>query len=190
MKKSNLYTRTGDLGTTALCGGSRVRKNDQRVEAYGTVDELNAHLGLLRSSLSSVDAMSSVSDTLLLIQNKLFNIGSYLATEHSEGVVNAINGLDHSAINALELAIDALDSPLPPLHFFVLPGGTMQASFAHVARTVCRRAERQIVTLAESTPVDPDVLRYVNRLSDYLFALSRYLNVAAGEEEIAWNPKA
>lgn len=190
MKKSNLYTRTGDLGTTALCGGSRVKKNDLRVQAYGTVDELNSHLGLLRSSLTSVEATDSVSETLLLIQNKLFNIGSYLATESAEGKVNAVNGLDHSAISALELAIDELDSPLPPLPFFILPGGTMQASFAHVARTVCRRAEREIVTLAESTHVDSDVLRYINRLSDYLFALSRYLNVTAGVDEIAWNPKA
>lgn len=184
MKKSNLYTRTGDLGKTSLVGGQRVDKACDRLEAYGTVDELNATLGMLTSA---PELPADQRPTLIAVQHRLFDIGAYLATDNGPDTVTSCNGLGHEAIARLEHNIDLMDDAVPPLNRFVLPGGTPLSATAHLARTVCRRAERRIVALAAQTYVDPDVQRYINRLSDYLFVLSRYINYKAGEPEIFWD---
>lgn len=181
MKKSILYTRTGDAGKTSLVNGVRVPKNSPRVNAYGTLDELNAHIGLVQSHTVSLD--NFVNESLLRISNMLFNIGSYLANSSEE----AVPSLSDDDITSLEHDIDTLDSMLPPLKLFVLPGGSVGASHAHVARTVCRRAEREIWSLVETgAAVSPLVTTYVNRLSDYLFALARYINHVTGTPEVIW----
>ena len=182
VKKSIVYTATGDKGTTSLVGGKRVSKDDVRLEAYGTVDELNAHIGLL-DNLHNVP--SDIKSFLRVIQNKLFNIGAYLATETAPGT--KAMGLDDDDIANIEHQIDLLDAELPPLRNFVLPGGAAGAAVCHICRTVCRRAERRILTLSESSTISPELLAYVNRLSDYLFILSRKINFNEGKEEIFWN---
>lgn len=184
MKKSPLYTRTGDKGTTSLVNGVRVAKNSPRVCAYGTLDELNAYIGLLQAHTSFLD--NFVNETLLHVNNLLFNIGAYLA-DGSEGAVPMLTDDD---IASLEKAIDTLDSMVPPLRLFVIPGGSMGASYAHVARTICRRAERDILTLIDTGAVVSElVTTYVNRLSDYLFVLARYINHATGTPELIWRKK-
>lgn len=181
--KSKLYTRTGDEGTTALIGG-RTDKDDIRLEAYGTIDELNSWLGLLAAD----PAIDPERRTLLLgIQNTLFDIGSILATAPGSTYVPA--PLESEAVEALETAIDTIDTGLPPLNAFVLPGGTQAAARASIARTVARRAERHIITLNRTAPVDPVILRYINRLSDLLFAYSREINLNARHDEIFWQKK-
>lgn len=179
--KSRLYTRTGDDGTTSLAGGSRAAKNDPRLEAYGTVDELNSWLGLLAAAPSLSAARRS---QLLGIQNRLFDIGAILATEPSSSWQPA--PLPDEAIDRLEQAIDEIDGNLPPLRQFILPGGHPAAAHAHIARTVARRAERRIISMSESAEVPPNVLRYINRLSDYLFALARETNINSSTDEIYW----
>lgn len=182
MSKSNIYTRTGDAGTTALIGGVRVEKNHPRLEAYGTVDELNSHLGLLISEVE--DVLPPAVDTLRRVQDELFVIGAALATP------NDTRAIGDDAVAELEAAIDALDGELTPLQTFILPAGCHAACQAHVARTVCRRAERHATRLAaEVDNVSAYVLRYLNRLSDYLFVLSRALNAAEGVAETPWLPK-
>ncbi len=183
MKKSIIYTCTGDAGTTSLVGGQRVKKNDIRIEAYGTVDELSAHIGIL----SAYEYDKSQKEVIEFVQNKLFNIGAYLATEAPEGEAPLACGLGENDIKRLEEAIDVIDNELPRLKSFVLPGGALHSSMAHVARTVCRRCERRIIALAETTYIDPNVLKFINRLSDYLFVLSRFINVSSGIEEKYWN---
>ncbi len=182
MKKSFIYTCTGDGGTTSLVGGKRLPKDDVRIEAYGTVDELSAQVGVLA-------AMSGIApdqvDLLQFVQNKLFNIGSYLATDNSEPV--EATGLTDADIERIERTIDRMDAELPPLRSFVLPGGTPVAAAAHVCRTVARRAERRIVSLSHVAPVDPRVLRFVNRLSDYFFVFARFNNVKSHVDEIFWD---
>ena len=171
MKKSNLYTMTGDKGTTSLVGGQRTTKNDPRLEAYGTVDELNAHIGLLRQTGNRPE-----DDALLLfIQNKLFVIGSYLATDTSFTQLREAS------------RIDTLDATVPPLHAFLLPGGTAAAAQAHICRTVCRRAERRICQVAQEVLVDENIMRFINRLSDYFFVLARFNNYIAKQDEIFWD---
>lgn len=182
IKKSNVYTRTGDLGTTALVGGTRVKKNHIRVEAYGDVDELNSQIGRLEA-MGSLDAETRA--FLVWIQHKLFDLGSYLATDSNGEMVEA-NGFGQETISKLEHEIDKLDNDLPPLKAFILPGGSPAAAFANISRAVCRRAERKIVTLSDNIWVDPNVIRFINRLSDYLFVLGRSLNFSAGVEEKAW----
>ena len=183
MKKSIIYTCTGDAGTTSLVGGKRVKKNDIRIEAYGTVDELSAHVGML----SSYDYKLSQEEIITFVQNKLFNIGAYLATESKEGETPSVWGLNDSDIERLEKAIDEVDSQLPKLKSFVLPGGALASSMAQVARTVCRRCERRIIDLSETTYIDPNVLKFINRLSDYLFVLARFINISSDIEEKYWN---
>lgn len=179
--KSRLYTRTGDDGTTSLVGGARAPKDSLRLEAYGTVDELNSWLGLLAAS----DAVTPERRSLLRsIQNRLFDIGASLATEPESTWKPAPLGA--AAVEEIERAIDEVDAGLEPLRRFILPGGTAAAAQANVARTVARRAERRIISLAREAEVDPDILRYVNRLSDLLFAIGRELNLAAGTGEIFW----
>lgn len=187
MTKSNLYTRTGDDGTTGLVGGSRELKTAPRIEAYGTVDELNSWLGLVASQpqLPAEDH-----DLILWIQNRLFDIGSHLACpEPAPGEQPILSpGIDTESIARLESAIDRLDSSTPKAEkFFVLPGGCQASAMAQVARTVCRRAERRILTLHNVSPVDAFVRRFVNRLSDYLFILGRNLNHISGSPEIYWS---
>ena len=176
-----IYTKTGDAGSTSLFGGQRVPKSHERIDAYGTVDELNGHIGLLRDQ--SVN--KSVENILIEIQNKLFTIGSILATEPSNKKVKIPN-LTESDIELLEREIDSMDNVLPPIKNFVLPGGHPAVSFGHIARTVCRRAERLVVALDAHEKVDPLVVKYLNRLSDYLFVLCRKMAFDLGIIETPW----
>lgn len=185
MKKSNLYTGTGDRGTTSLVGGQRVAKASVRLDAYGTVDEFSATLGIV---LSQTDCPADIRAYLQRIQNTLFNLGAYLATDSPADAPAQLRGLDQADIADLESHIDALDAATPPAHAFVLPGGAPLCAHAHLARTVCRRAERMILRLDAVQKVDDRVLRYFNRLSDYLFILSRYFNHLAGVQELLWKP--
>lgn len=180
-KKSLLYTRTGDDGTTSLANGTRTHKNSPRLEAYGTVDELNAWLGVI-ASRASVPPQEE--DCLQRLMNTMFNLGAYLATPGSDA---ASFGLTAEAIENLERNIDHVDSLLEPMHCFILPAGATTGAFAHVARTVCRRAERRVLALAETEDVDIHAIRLLNRLSDYLFALGRLLNQQKGVADMPWN---
>ncbi len=179
-----VYTKTGDKGTTSLVGGTRVAKDDVRLDAYGTIDELNSWIGFVVSCGESKD---SVKKFLTHLQNKLFDLGCCLATERdSKWQPKSITDSD---IEAIEVEIDRMEAELPHHDKFVLPGGTQSASAANIARTVCRRAERIMVGLpADTCPGQEGALRYVNRLSDYLFVLSRYLNHLAGQPEVYWEP--
>lgn len=179
-----IYTKTGDNGSTSLFGGERVSKSHYRIEAYGTVDELNSYIGLLRDQEVNQPAF----DLLVEIQNNLFVIGSILATEPGNTKVK-IPQLDQSDIQSLEKAIDSFDSELPPLKNFILPGGHPSVSFGHVARTVCRRAERSVIALDSHEKIDPLVIQYLNRLSDYLFMLCRKMSADLAVKEIPWTPK-
>lgn len=182
MKKSLVYTKTGDKGTTSLVGGTRVAKTHIRLEAYGTVDELNAHLGLLVIYLSGEDK-----EMVLNIQNRLFMIGSNLATDQDNTELNVASIITPAHITELEQRIDLMDEALPALHNFIIPGGCRGASVCHICRTICRRAERRILALSEAYKVSPEVLIYINRLSDFLFVLSRQINVYEKTNEIFWN---
>jgi cob(I)alamin adenosyltransferase len=179
-----IYTKTGDDGTTALFGGKRVPKSHYRIEAYGTIDELNSFIGLLRDQ----EVNKSSLQTLVEIQNNLFVIGSVLATEPDNTKVKTPH-LTESDVQLLETAIDKMDSELPPLRNFVLPGGHVSVSFGHIARTVCRRAERLVIELDANEKVDSSIIRYLNRLSDYLFILCRKMSADLGVSEIPWKPK-
>ncbi len=185
MKKSIIYTRTGDHGTTSLAGGIRVPKTHVRLEAYGTVDELNAHIGLLASQTTG---MSEV-ETLRFVQHKLFAIGAYLATDSSQRQPSVDSLIRTEHIQLLERAIDETDASLPPLNSFVLPGGTYPAAECHVCRTVCRRAERRILQMEEQEQQDvsPEIKQFINRLSDFLFVFARKLNNLSSEPEIFWD---
>ncbi len=174
-----IYTKTGDKGTTSLVGGTRVAKCDIRVEAYGTVDELNAHVGLLAEMIRSTDAVHY--GLLKQVQNNLFIVQTLLATEKE--LPYELPHLPADAVAQMEQAIDNLQAVLPPFRCFVIPGGNIQSAQCHVARTVCRRAERCIVALAQQAPVEEEICCYVNRLSDYLFILSRHLVISQGDEE-------
>ena len=181
MKKSNIYTRKGDTGTTQLASGERVAKTCLRLEAYGTIDELNAQLGLLLADIETTQERQR----LVQSQRDLFTIGAWLATT-TEGAHQPRQSIGEADIEALERAIDKVSEELPPWRGFVLPGGNRAAAMAHVCRTVCRRAERVICRLADETEVDPRLMAYVNRLSDYLFVLARKINFSTANEEILW----
>jgi cob(I)alamin adenosyltransferase len=184
-RKSMLYTRSGDAGTTALFGGGRVPKDSPRVEAYGCVDELNSAIGVAASFVQEEE----LSALLAGIQNELFNVGSELASETSAGKAAEAGRLfteEEEKIAALERLIDDYDARLAPLRTFILPSGGQAGAMLHLCRTVCRRAERAVVTLGRAEPVNPAVLTYLNRLSDLLFALARYANKAEGREETPW----
>jgi len=183
MKKSLVYTKTGDKGTTSLIGGTRVSKTHLRLEAYGTVDELNAQLGLLATYLDNDEDRA----VILNIQNKLFTIGSHLATDQDKVELRDVSIITHEHIDKLEHEIDSIDEALPPLRAFVIPGGSRGAAICHVCRTVCRRAERRILALSEEYKISTEVVSYMNRLSDYLFVLSRKMNIAKETGEIFWN---
>ncbi len=182
-KKSKLYTRAGDSGQTALFGGMRVSKAHPRVEAYGAVDELNSALGVAVSFISQ----RRLATTLQGVQNELFNIGSELASESGKRAQAGRLFLDPEAkIAALERLIDEFDAKSPPLRTFILPSGSRPGALLHLCRTVCRRAERAVVGLSHEEPVNPQLLRYLNRLSDLLFVLARYVNRAARRPETPW----
>jgi len=182
-----IYTKTGDLGETGLFGGQRVRKSHVRIEAYGDVDELSAALGALVSALPS-GCPESVFEQLRQIQSTLFHIGAILATPPDSARAEVLKPVGEERLHMLEHEIDRLEKEMPPLSGFVLPGGSMAASWSHVARTVCRRAERHTVKLLEDAEygdgaIRMSVLAYINRLSDYLFVLARYCNRLAGNPE-------
>ncbi|GHV58530.1 cobalamin adenosyltransferase [Bacteroidia bacterium] len=179
MGKSKIYTRTGDEGYTSLAGGKRVLKTHPRIEAYGTVDELNAFIAVLS------DTIEDREDRVFLsrIQSSLFNLGAYLATESEEKQCSVAP----EEIEALEQEIDRIDALIPPLKTFILPGGCPSNSWAHVCRTVCRRAERAIYRLQDEVEITPAILQYINRLSDYFFLFSRKQNFIHAINEITWN---
>lgn len=179
-----VYTKTGDKGTTSLLGGKRVSKADLRLETYGTMDEVMSWLGVL------IDQSVFQEKRALLreIQDRIFTVNSHLASD-PEGSFKILPDLKESDVTLLEKEMDAMTAELPPLKHFVLPGGHPANSYAHVARTVCRRGERQLVALNHESPVDDLVLKYVNRLSDLLFILSRYASFKLQIEEIPWIPR-
>lgn len=177
-----VYTRTGDDGTTGLIGGTRVQKYDQRLEAYGTVDELNSWIGLIRSQ----DIDNEDIDDLIAIQNKLFVIGAILATDNSKGDVAVGLTCCNEDILFLEKRMDQILDSLPQLTNFLLPGGNNPVSYCHIARTVCRRAERMVYKLLSESTVPDEVPKYLNRLSDYLYVLSRKTAKDTGIDEIPW----
>ena len=182
MKITKVYTRTGDKGMTSLVGGVRIKKNDIRLEAYGTVDELSAHLGMLVSMIN-IDEERSL---LIRVQNNLFNVCTHLATDQSQTPLYPSAHLAEGEIEYLEERIDKLMKALPERQGFILPGGVIAACQAHICRTVCRRAERCIAALAEVAQIDQEMQMYVNRLSDYLFVLAKIINFNEGKSEIIW----
>jgi cob(I)alamin adenosyltransferase len=186
-----IYTKTGDTGTTALYGGTRVKKYNLRIEAYGTVDELNSYIGLIKDQKIDI----SIKKSLLIIQNELFTIGSMLATpadketlKNGKERLNIIK-IDESSIKSLENEIDKMDEELPQMTHFILPGGHQTVSFCHLARCVCRRAERLVVELNDQEAIDNNIIKYLNRLSDYLFTLARKLSKDLEVDEIKWIPE-
>jgi cob(I)alamin adenosyltransferase len=180
-----IYTRKGDDGSTGLLGGTRVPKHHSRIEAYGNVDELNSYLGILRDLAANTEH----ADFILAVQERLFTLGSHLALDPEHiGKMN-LPELTDGDIEALETAMDDMDQRLPDMRNFILPGGHIAVSHCHVARCICRRAERSVVFLAEQSPVPEIGLKYLNRLSDYLFVLSRMLSQELGAEEKPWIPR-
>ncbi len=183
MNGMKIYTRTGDQGRTGLFGGARVRKNDPRVEAYGTVDETNAVLGVARAA----DLPAPLQDIVESLQQDLFVLGAELACDPSKTDKLKVPLLGQERIEALEALIDRLEAELPPLSSFILPGGCAAAAALHLARTVCRRAERRVLDVAD---VRPGVVVYLNRLSDLLFVLARRANRVAGVDDVPWEGRA
>ncbi len=179
-----VYTKTGDKGDTSLFGGKRVPKSHFRIEAYGTVDELNSYMGLVRDQ----EVNSGRKVILKEIQDRLFTIGSILAADPDKSNLQ-VPDLHQADIDVLEKAMDEMDAQLPPMRNFVLPGGHQSVSFVHIARTICRRAERRVVILNEKEKTFNLVLQYLNRLSDYLFVLSRMMTMELGAEEVPWTPR-
>lgn len=182
MKIIKVYTRTGDQGETSLVGGVRIKKSNIRLEAYGTVDELSAHLGMLVAMMKEGDER----DFVIRIQNNLFNVCTHLATDQSQTPLYPSAHLAEGEIASLEQRIDSLMKQLAERQGFVLPGGVPAACQAHICRTVCRRAERRIAALAEEAQIAPEMQQFVNRLSDYLFVLAKIINFNEGKSEIVW----
>ena len=178
-----IYTKTGDKGETGLFGGKRLPKNHIRIESYGTVDELNAYIGMLRD----VSPTEHQKEILKEIQDRLFTIGSNLASDPEKNMTTP--DIKESDIELLEKEMDQMDETLPPLKNFILPGGHPTVSFCHIARTVCRRAERMVVALHHNEAVEEIIIRYLNRLSDYLFVLGRQLSQDLNAGEIPWQPR-
>ncbi len=186
-----VYTKTGDKGTTALFGGTRVPKHHIRIESYGTVDELNSYIGLIRDQ----DVQAEHKSLLIEIQDRLFVVGAILATAPEKEVLKNgtqrlnIMRIGEEDITRLESEIDRIDGVVPPMTHFILPGGHTTVSYCHISRCVCRRAERLVSHLNEIEPVDEFVLKYLNRLSDYLFMLARMLTFELRAEEVKWIPR-
>jgi len=176
-----IYTKTGDTGDTSLFGGDRVRKNSRRIEAYGTVDELNSAVGFARAA----SRLESITKYLETVQHDLFTLGADLATPLNKENAR-IERVSSAMVDVLEAGIDAMEAEMPPIKYFILPGGSELASRLHLCRTVCRRAERAIVALADGERIlDEDIL-YINRLSDFLFVIARYANYLEGVPDIPW----
>ncbi|UJH66862.1 cob(I)yrinic acid a,c-diamide adenosyltransferase [Allomuricauda sp. SCSIO 65647] len=180
-----IYTKTGDKATTSLFGGTRVSKHHIRIESYGNIDELNSWLGLVRDQ--EIDERSK--EVLVTIQDKLFTIGAILATEPKKNKRLKIPRIDSTDIEYLEQEIDMMNESLPEMTHFILPGGHATVSYCHIARTVCRRAERVISLLHENEPVSDKLLMYINRLSDFLFVLARKLSAQLQADEVKWIPE-
>lgn len=180
-----IYTKKGDEGETSLLGGKKVSKNDLRIEAYGTLDELNAHIGML----STLNTLESWLPLMREVQSNLFSIGAILACD-PEDQHFSLPTISEASVDPLERSIDELDEKLPPLKNFVLPGGHSHNAMLHIARCVCRRAERRVVALHQVSPLSPVILVYLNRLSDWLFVLSRMVSVLTGTEEVKWKAGA
>jgi cob(I)alamin adenosyltransferase len=183
-KKSKIYTRTGDKGKTSLIGNSRVPKFDIRIEAYGTLDELKSYIGLIRDYVE----IEEIKEDLYKILHYLFVAESRVAAESDE-FLNMMPVFENSYIEFLEKSIDRMDAQLPPLTAFILPTGFSTSSHIHVARTICRRAERVLLKSAETFPIEEDVITFINRLSDYLFVLARYVSYNNNVVDIVWNSK-
>lgn len=181
-----IYTKTGDKGKTSLIGGTKVSKSHQRIEAYGTIDELNSFVGL---SLDHLKA-NNIKNVLTEIQDRLFTIGSVLACDPEKETKLKIPDLHEEDVALLEKEMDKMNEVLPPMKSFILPGGNVAASTLHVTRCVCRRAERLCVGLQKKKDeIDPLIIKYLNRLSDYLFVLARFVVFKSGAEEISWKPR-
>ena len=186
-----IYTKTGDKGKTSLFGGTRVPKYDLRIEAYGTVDELNSYIGLIRDQKIDIHT----SKILIKIQNELFTLGSMLATPPEKKVLKSgkerlnISKINNTSIEVLEYEIDKMNETLPEMTHFVLPGGHTTVSFCHIARCICRRAERITTQLSDESTIEPQILVFLNRLSDYLFVLARKLTIDNNAQEIQWIPE-
>lgn len=186
-----VYTKTGDTGTTALFGGTRVPKHHIRIESYGTVDELNSHIGLIRDQ--NID--THYKEVLIEVQDRLFTVGAILATPPEKETLKSGEkrlqnlGIVESDVEYLENEIDTMEEALPPMTHFVLPGGHTTVSYCHIARCVCRRAERLSVHLNDIEPTDELVIKYLNRLSDYLFVLARKLSLDLNADEVKWIPR-
>lgn len=184
-----IYTRQGDAGTTSLVGGQRISKSDPRLEAYGTLDELNAFLGLTVCAVQKISVqhstLSRLETTLATIQNDLFTIGSHLACVDDKQR-QTLPALPLGTIHLLEQEIDTMTAHIPALKQFILPGGTEASTLFHVSRTVCRRAERATVTLQSNSKVEPEIIQYINRLSDYLFVAARYAQHTLGHPDVPW----
>ena len=179
-----VYTKKGDDGSTGLIGGTRVTKDDVRIEAYGTVDELNSWIGLVRDQA----ALAEYKSELIAIQETLFTIGSHLAADPEKNQMQ-LPGINKSAITTLENSIDIMEEKLEPMKNFILPGGNKYVSKIHITRCVCRRAERRVISLSKKALIDPILVHYLNRLSDYLFVLSRRINLTEKGEETPWKPR-
>ena len=190
-RRMKIYTKTGDNGTTALFGGTRVPKHHIRIDSYGTVDELNSHIGLIRDQ----NINQQYKNILISIQNKLFTVGAILATDPEKMILKNgkerlnINKISNEDIKILEREMDTMNEALPPMTHFVLPGGHQTVSFCHIARCLCRRAERLASALNELEPFLPEALIYLNRLSDYLFVLARKLSHDLQADEVKWIPE-
>ncbi|MBX2821308.1 MAG: cob(I)yrinic acid a,c-diamide adenosyltransferase [Rhodothermaceae bacterium] len=182
-----IYTRTGDDGSTGLFGGDRIQKDHLRIEAYGTVDETNSALGLVRAHIESHPERGLLEELLHKIQSVLFVLGADLATPNNAKV--EVPRIEQPHVDYLEEQIDALDAQLPQLKYFILPGGSIPASFMHLSRTICRRAERQAVRLSHQDTVNPLTITYLNRLSDLLFVLARWTNHMLELNEETWRPE-
>lgn len=183
---TKIYTKTGDGGSTSLIGGTKVPKSDLRIDAYGTVDELNSWIGLINDQINTAEFKNELKD----IQDRLFTIGSSLACDAEKEPKMKLPDLHESDIKLLEVKIDEMTAQLPPMKSFILPGGHVTVSSIHICRTVCRRAERLIVGMKQQDLfVDEKVIQYLNRLSDYLFTLARYISEKLGVEEIPWKPR-
>lgn len=179
-----IYTKTGDKGKTSLLGGTRVSKADNRIETYGTIDELNSYIGLIRDTQADNNRKALLKE----IQDRLFTIGSHLAAD-KKSQLNKVPDLNDADVELLEQEIDTMTQELPEMKSFILPGGHVNVSYCHVARCVCRRTERLTIKLSESVDVEPIIIRYLNRLSDYLFVLSRKVAAELGVVEVPWNPR-
>ena len=184
LREMKVYTKTGDLGETSLLGGSRVSKAELQIESYGTVDELNSYIGLIRDQIWKQPLL----EELIEIQDRLFTIGAHLANDKKKNKIK-LPEIHEKDVQRLEIEIDKMDNQLPTMNAFILPGGHTLVSYTHIARCVCRRAERKVVRLSENWEISPVIIKYLNRLSDYLFILGRKLSKDLGADEIEWKPR-